>query len=259
MITSSLFAVSLGVLSSGLVNFLSYKVPLGLEKKILLDSSSCLLGSGREEESSAIDKVIDEIPRIQWKMIASFYYRLAITGRSLVIAVLCLTATLTCFSLWPALVALAYSVFFITLALLSIIDWEHQTLPDELTQPLLWFGIVLSLIGVIELSLSESVIGALTGYLIFDVMAKGYRLVKREVGLGQGDVKLMAAVGSWLGFKAVIDMLPYVFAISFLFYFVSYRGMRGVAIPFGPSIAMGALIVVLIDSDVLRFSSMINL
>lgn len=126
---TSIYAIALGLLCGGVVNFLSYKVPLSLERRILLDSAGCLLGSGRNKESSSIDSVIGEMPVIKWRMLSSFYYNLAMTVRSLIIAVFCVAVTFTCFSLWSETLALSHSVFFITLVLLSVIDWE----PPHLT------------------------------------------------------------------------------------------------------------------------------
>jgi leader peptidase (prepilin peptidase)/N-methyltransferase len=90
-------------------------------------------------------------------------------------------------------------VFLSTLLLLAAIDWKTQLLPDQATQPLLWAGLLAALLGWNNLALADAVTGAVVGYLILWGIANLFKFVTGQDGMGQGDFKLLAAVGAWLG------------------------------------------------------------
>lgn len=84
---------------------------------------------------------------------------------------------------------------------LALIDWRHRLLPDRLTQPLLWAGLLANQQGCFT-SLDEAVIGAVAGYLSLWWLNALYRLQRKTEGIGQGDFKLLAALGAWSGWSA---------------------------------------------------------
>jgi len=85
---------------------------------------------------------------------------------------------------------------------LTLIDWQHQLLPDCLTQPLLWAGLLVHTLGH-ALPLRDAVLGAVAGYLSLWLIYWGFRLTTGREGLGYGDFKLLAALGAWLGWQAL--------------------------------------------------------
>lgn len=85
---------------------------------------------------------------------------------------------------------------------LALIDWRHRLLPDRLTQPLLWAGLLANQQGCFT-SLDEAVIGAVAGYLSLWWLNALYRLRRKTEGIGQGDFKLLAALGAWSGWSAL--------------------------------------------------------
>lgn len=85
---------------------------------------------------------------------------------------------------------------------LALIDWRHRLLPDRLTQPLLWAGLLANQQGCFT-SLDEAVIGAVVGYLSLWWLNALYRLRRKTEGIGQGDFKLLAALGAWSGWSAL--------------------------------------------------------
>ena len=133
-----------------------------------------------------------------------------------------------------------------TLLALAWIDWQLLRLPDILTLPLLGLGLAATLLEAPDALLS-SVIGALAGYLALRLIDEGYRRLRGHEGLGQGDAKLLAAGGAWLGWEA----LPWVVLLAAfvglaLALLQRARGValtRDTALPFGPPLALAIWIV----------------
>ena len=142
------------------------------------------------------------------------------------------------------LAALAALLFVWALVALTCIDIDTQLLPDDITLPLLWLGLLLNLSGTF-VDLHSAVIGALAGYLTLWAVYWMFKLATGKEGMGYGDFKLLAAIGAWLGWQ----MLPLVILLSSLvgavvgiILIVLARHGRNVPIPFGPYLAGGGLI-----------------
>lgn len=160
---------------------------------------------------------------------------------------------------WPLAAALILTWSLIALA---VIDLDHQILPDNITLPLIWLGLLLSLTGWFT-SPSESIIGAAAGYLSFWVVFQVFRLLTGKEGMGYGDFKLLAVFGAWLGWQAV----PIVIVLSSLVGAVVGIGLilalgrdRNVPIPFGPYLAAAGWLALLWGDDMidayLRFAGL---
>ena len=142
------------------------------------------------------------------------------------------------------LAAFAAMSFLWCMIALSFIDFDTQLLPDSITLPLVWAGLLLSLGGSF-VDLRSAVIGAAAGYLSLWSVYWGFRLITGKEGMGFGDFKLLAAIGAWLGWQ----MLPLVvLASSFVGAIVGVSLMlfakhgRNVPIPFGPYLAVAGAI-----------------
>lgn len=128
-----------------------------------------------------------------------------------------------------------------TLLALAAIDSEWQLLPDTLTLPLLWLGLLGAVLGwTPALRASDAVIGAAAGYLSLWSLYWGHRLLTKQEGMGFGDFKLLAAGGAWLGWQA-LPQVALLAAASGLAYALTAR-LRGrldpgQALPFGPFLA----------------------
>jgi leader peptidase (prepilin peptidase)/N-methyltransferase len=135
----------------------------------------------------------------------------------------------------PMLVAALILVSF--LLCLTFIDFDTQLLPDNLTLPLLWLGLIASVI-LTPNSLADKVLGAVFGYLSLWSVNYGFRMLTGKEGMGYGDFKLLAALGAWIG----LGLLPVVILFSSLLGLLSslilIRQTRGEPIPFGPYLAM---------------------
>ncbi len=121
-----------------------------------------------------------------------------------------LLAALSLFAFGPTLMALAAFGLCATLLATSLIDFDTRYLPDTLTLPLLWAGLIVNLGDTAFVPLHEAVIGAIAGYLFLWCVYWLFRLVRGVEGMGYGDFKLLAALGAWLGWQA----LPQVVLLS---------------------------------------------
>lgn len=158
-----------------------------------------------------------------------------------------LNGLLSAYAAWHfgfGLPGLAAIVFVWMLIALTFIDFDTQLLPDSITIPLLWLGLMLNLNGVYT-TLPNAVIGAVVGYLVLWSVYWMFKLVTGKEGMGYGDFKLLAAIGAWLGWT----MLPLVILLSSavgavvgisLILFAKHG--KNIPIPFGPYLAGGGLI-----------------
>ena len=139
---------------------------------------------------------------------------------------------------WSPQLAAALVFTWVLLAL-AVIDLRTTLLPDDLTLPLLWLGLGLSLVPVF-VAPEAAIIGALAGYLSLWTVFQLFKLVTGKEGMGYGDFKLLAAIGAWLGWAAlpmVILLSSLVGAVVGIGMIVFMRHDRRVPIPFGPYLA----------------------
>lgn len=138
-------------------------------------------------------------------------------------------------------------LFLWSLACLTMIDIDHYLLPDSITLPLLWLGLLVNLFGVYT-SLADAVIGAMAGYMSLWTVYWGFRLLTGKEGMGFGDFKLLAALGAWMGWQ----MLPLVIILSS--FVGAVLGIAGIVLlgrektrplPFGPYLAIAGLVAFL--------------
>jgi leader peptidase (prepilin peptidase)/N-methyltransferase len=140
--------------------------------------------------------------------------------------------------------AIGAIVFCWTMISLAFIDIDTQLLPDSITMPLLWAGLLLNSAGV-YVDLRSAVIGAAAGYLALWSVYWLFKIVTGKEGMGYGDFKLLAAIGAWLGWKmlpAVILLSSVVGAVVGIGLILALGRDRNVPIPFGPYLAGGGLI-----------------
>lgn len=142
-------------------------------------------------------------------------------------------------------VALLWCFFCAVLVALAGIDWDTTLLPDNMTLPLLWAGIVSAALGW-TLPLHDAVWGAVVGYLSLWSVYWLFKLTTGKEGMGFGDFKLLAALGAWLGWKMI---LPIVLGASIIGALVGIAMKMSAAlregryVPFGPFLAGAALVV----------------
>jgi leader peptidase (prepilin peptidase)/N-methyltransferase len=130
---------------------------------------------------------------------------------------------------------------------LTFIDIDTQLLPDAITLPLLWVGLLFNL-GSVFTDLNSAVIGAVAGYLALWLVYWGFKLATGKEGMGYGDFKLLGAIGAWLGWQMLpltILLSSFVGAVVGITLIVIARRGRNVPIPFGPYLATAGIIALL--------------
>ncbi|CAD5374143.1 Leader peptidase / N-methyltransferase [Rubrivivax sp. A210] len=133
---------------------------------------------------------------------------------------------------------------------LALIDWDTTLLPDSMTLPLLWAGLCAAALGwLAPLSLAQSLAGAVVGYLSLWSVYWFFKLATGKEGMGYGDFKLLAALGAWLGWQAILPivlMASVIGAVVGLAMKAAGALREGRYVPFGPFLAGGGLAVLLI-------------
>lgn len=136
-----------------------------------------------------------------------------------------------------------------TLIALVFIDADTTLLPDDLTLPLLWLGLLVNLLGYVPgVTLRDAVLGAVAGYLVLWAIYWAFKLATGKEGMGYGDFKLLAALGAWMGWKALLPIVllsSAVGAVVGIALIVLARRGREVPIPFGPYLATAGFIVLI--------------
>jgi len=136
---------------------------------------------------------------------------------------------------------LAWCGFSATLLSLSMIDWDTTLLPDDMTLPLLWAGLLLAALKVINISLESAVWGAAAGYFSLWLIYWVFKLITGKEGMGYGDFKLFAALGAWFGWQVLIPiilMASVIGAIIGIALKFSNKLRDGGYIPFGPFLGL---------------------
>jgi leader peptidase (prepilin peptidase) / N-methyltransferase len=142
------------------------------------------------------------------------------------------------------LAACAALLFVWALVALTCIDFDTQLLPDDITLPLLWLGLLFNLANTFT-TLHSAVIGAIAGYMLLWLVYWLFKLTTGKEGMGYGDFKLLAAIGAWMGWQLlplVILLSSVVGAVVGITLIIAARHGRNIPIPFGPYLAGGGLI-----------------
>ena len=142
---------------------------------------------------------------------------------------------------WQGWGALVFSWFLVAL---SGIDVRTQLLPDKLTLPLLWLGLIASALGITGVRLPDAVWGAVGGYMSLWLVYWGFKLATGKEGMGFGDFKLFAALGAWFGWQALVPIILMASVIGALVGIgmkLASSLREGGVVPFGPFLAMGGL------------------
>ena len=169
------------------------------------------------------------------------------------------TAVISVFIVWhfglniQGISALVLSWGLITL---TAIDLDQQLLPDIITLPLLWLGLLLSIFNT-HTNPKNAIIGGVTGYLFLWTVATLFKIIRKQEGMGGGDFKLLAVLGAWLGWQS----LPAIVLIASLSGLILNMGLllskpyahfKNLCIPFGPYLALGGWIMLLWGPDIMR-------
>ena len=262
--------VIFGLLIGSFVNVVIYRLPIMLNRQWQVETRH-FLGLLRDPRDAAgrpfnLVRPWSHCPNCKrgirpWEMIPVFSYLLFLgkcAGCKQRISLRYPLVELLC-GLLGGLMAMVFGVGWLTLVLLfftyvlfalALIDFEHQLLPDFLTLPLLWLGLLLNAFfpDLLGTGAAGAVIGAAAGYMLLGGFHYGYSLLTGKEGMAPGDFKLLAAMCAWLGWLA----LPFIVLISSVtgalwgLALVSVRGRSwSQPLPFGPFLAAAGFIVLL--------------
>jgi len=250
----------LGLLVGSFLNVVIHRLPKMMERdwhgqcaelrgEALPDSEPLSLARPRSRcpECGHLITAIENIPVVSWLFLrgeCSACHKPISVRYPIVEA---LTGLLTAFAAvhfglgWPAAGAI---LLIWCLIALTFIDVDTQLLPDSITLPLLWIGLLFNVFGTFT-DLQSAVIGAMGGYLSLWSVYWCFKLVTGKEGMGYGDFKLLAAVGAWLGWQILplaILLSSLVGAVIGIALIVLAKRGRNVPIPFGPYLATAGLL-----------------
>jgi leader peptidase (prepilin peptidase) / N-methyltransferase len=159
---------------------------------------------------------------------------------------------------WPTAAAIVLTWFLIAL---TFIDVDHQLLPDSLTLPLVWIGLLLSLWAPetsnvsVPVDMRSSIVGAIAGYLSLWSVYHLFRLLTGKEGMGYGDFKLFAALGAWLGWKMLLPIILFAAVVGAVLGIglIAIQGRdRATPIAFGPFLAAAGWLVLMFGHELVN-------
>lgn len=263
-----LFALALGLIIGSFLNVVIYRLPLMMQHEwteqcyefLELDDKDGKLKSLQELNLAKPDShcpkcqhrisALENIPVLSYLMLGGKcrHCKSHISIRYPIIE--SITGLLSLFIAYEfGFTWLCLSILILTwsLIVLTMIDYDHQLLPDDITLPLLWLGLIVNYFGLIT-TLEAAVLGAIAGYLILWSVYWLFKLATGKEGMGQGDFKLLATLGAWMGWQA----LPQIILLSALvgavvgIALIVVRGRdRNLPIPYGPYLAGAGFIALL--------------
>jgi len=255
------FAAVLGLLVGSFLNVVILRLPARMaaqwrreaQAELALEAGDEPLPPGIVREPSHCPQckhrlsIADNVPLFSWLALRGRcrYCRAPISTQYPLVELL--SGVLSVLVVWkfgPGWSALAGLAFTWTLIALAGIDFRTQLLPDQLTYPLLWLGLLLSLLPMFVLP-APSILGAALGYLSLWSVYWLFKLLTGKEGMGYGDFKLLAALGAWMGPGALLPVILLSSLVGALLggtLILLRRHGREVPMPFGPFIAMAGWI-----------------
>lgn len=224
------FAAIFGLLIGSFLNVVIHRLPIMMERQWRADCIEYFPELGPQQDTSTFNLSVprsrcthcqqqismwDNIPVISWLLLKGKcrHCKASISARYPAIEVLtAAVSTTVALYLPPSTWSLAVILFSFALIALTFIDIDKMLLPDQITLPLMWAGLMLSLLGISPVSLQDAIIGAMAGYLSLWSLYWAFKLLTGKEGMGYGDFKLLAALGAWLGWQ----LLPFVVLFSSL-------------------------------------------
>jgi len=262
----SVFIISL--LIGSFLNVVIHRLPLMMEREWRLQAEALLAQTSQQESAQAYNLIVPRsacpkchtqisalhnIPVISWLALKGrcAHCKNPISARYPLVELV--TALLSAIVAWRfgfTWYMAAALVMTWMLVALSVIDLDHQLLPDTLTLPLLWLGLSFSLQPNVLSTVTpqEALLGAMAGYLSLWLVYQGFKLATGKEGMGYGDFKLLAALGAWLGWQ----MLPLIILLSACvgaivgIGLIVFRGRdHSIPMPFGPYLAAAGWVALL--------------
>ncbi|GMQ45411.1 prepilin peptidase [Vibrio sp. 10N] len=260
------FAAILGLIVGSFLNVVIHRLPIMMERSWREECAEAFpeykitppegrfdlsMPSSRCPSCHTPIRIIDNIPLLSWLILRGRCRQCDSKVSIRYPLVELLTALLSATVAWQLGFSFySVAVIALTFALIAatFIDLDTMLLPDQITLPLLWAGIALALVGISPITLQESVIGAMVGYLCLWSVYWLFKLLTGKEGMGYGDFKLLAALGAWLGWTQLPLIVLLSSVVGVVFGLIQLRMQKkglDVAFPFGPYLAIAGWVSVL--------------
>ena len=252
----------LGLIAGSFLNVVIYRLPIILRRQ-WQDEARALLAESKYVPTSSDFSLLypsSHCPQcatpILWRHkipLLSFiflrgkcaYCHKPISVRYPIIELLTMITWLMVFAIYGiSYLSIAGALFISCLIVLACIDQSQGYLADEITIPLMWAGLLFNCFGTI-VSAQQAILGAMLGYLSFFFINHVFRAIRGRHGLGQGDMKLLAVLGAWLGWEVLPALVLIASLSGLIFYSMAHLGRRYTlsdAIPFGPYLAFSGIL-----------------
>ena len=269
-LTAALFWSLIGLIMGSFLNVVIYRFPIMMQREsdnyLALENDDqpphtdrynlLMPGSACTSCGHALS-VADNIPLLSyvWLKGRCRYCHAPVSGRYPSVELLAAALSgLVIWQLGSSLAGLSALVLLWMLLAMTFVDIDTQLLPDELTLPLLWLGLLVNLDGTF-VPLHDAVIGAAAGYVSLWLVYWLFKLATGKDGIGYGDFKLLAALGAWLGWMmlpVIVLLSSAVGAVVGLSLIVLRGHQRDRPIPFGPFLAAAGLAALLFGQSLLQ-------
>ena len=250
-----------GLLVGSFLNVVIYRLPQMLERQWAAECAE-LTGKPPEKEAAELSLMrprsrcrqcghvirwYENVPLLSYLMLRGKCSACATPIGLRYPAVELATAALFFLAVWhrgatPA--GAAWCGFSAALVALALIDWDTTLLPDDITLPLLWAGLIVAVLRWTELPLTQALWGAVAGYVSLWLIYQAFKLLTGKEGMGYGDFKLFAALGAWFGWQALVPiilMASVIGAVVGIAMKMSSGLRAGGYVPFGPFLAGAGL------------------
>ncbi|MCG7498167.1 A24 family peptidase [Vibrio sp. Of7-15] len=271
------FAGIFGLLIGSFLNVVIYRLPVMMERQWKQDCIECFpeLSTPSDEPSPSTFnlntprsrcpqcktqiRAIDNIPVISWLLLKGqcrhCQHKISMRYPAIELLTASMAATV---ALYFPLSEFALAAIFFTFVLIAatFIDLDTMLLPDQLTLPLMWGGITLSLLGFSPVSLQDAVIGAIVGYLSLWSLYWAFKLLTGKEGMGYGDFKLLAALGAWLGWQQLPVLILMSSLVGAIFGIAQLRAQqKGMdkEFPFGPYLAISGWVCLIWGDSIITW------
>jgi len=257
----------LGALIGSFLNVVIYRLPVMMERawedEIALaqdrepaarERFNLIVPRSRCGQCGHVITALENIPLVSWLFLRGRCSACGsqISARYPLVETLTALLFLACaWTFGPTVQTGAAMFFCAVLVALTGIDLDTQLLPDQLTLPLLWLGLLLNLFGLFA-RLPDAVVGAAAGYLVLWSVYWIFKLATGREGMGYGDFKLLGALGAWFGWQALPMLLlvsSVVGAVVGIAILIVQKKGRHTAIAFGPYLAIAGLITLFFGSQ----------
>jgi leader peptidase (prepilin peptidase)/N-methyltransferase len=259
-----------GLLVGSFLNVVIYRLPQILERQWAAEAADILGRPAKEEPALTLARPRSRCRKcghqIRWYENIPVFSWLALRGKCSSCGtpigmryplVELATGALFFFAVWHGgqgitPTSLAWCGFSAAIVALALIDWDTTFLPDDITLPLVWAGLIVAALRWNTIKLDQAVWGAIAGYVSLWLIYKAFKLLTGKEGMGYGDFKLFAALGAWFGWQALVPMIlmaSVIGAIVGIALKVSGGLREGGAMPFGPFLAGAGLTAMIFGAN----------